>query len=181
MSEVGTREQELRDFIVEPVRNDEYRVDLANYFQLIASLDAVGDTDTALDAFLEKQERENYGEWYLATYGVMQALVIQQDAVSRIAITLNLPYTPDAKLTEIRRLRNDAVGHPTARGAEPGSSFTAIARISLSQDGFYMLRTRRSPFENQTEQIDLPDLIRSQQSLLAASLSQILIQLRERG
>jgi hypothetical protein len=69
-------------------------------------------------------------------YGVLQALYLQQDAAVTLARCLDLSFEIPAELKAIREVRNNAIGHPTAR--RDGSS-AMISRITLTTDGFQML------------------------------------------
>ena len=182
MSGVGEREQNLRDFLTQYDRQTQYLLDRPNWYRIVACLDAIGDTDTALNAFLDKHQREGAGEWYLAIYGVLQVLFVQQDAIDHLARALNLtPCEPNSTLNDLRKLRSDAIGHPTARGNRDNpTSFTAISRVSLSREGFDMLKTMCSTDEHEVQHVELPDRIRSQQAFVEACLSTMLMQLQER-
>jgi hypothetical protein len=53
--------------------------------RLTSSLDVIGDTELAFDAYLEHlHDPATPGELYILLYGVMQALFIQQDAVENM-------------------------------------------------------------------------------------------------
>jgi hypothetical protein len=53
--------------------------------RLTSSLDVIGDTEMAFDAYLERlHDPATCGELYILLYGVMQALFIQQDAVENM-------------------------------------------------------------------------------------------------
>jgi hypothetical protein len=173
-------ESSLRDFLTEPPRQDRFLHDKPTWYQIVACLDVIGDTELALDAFLGAATRPSRGEWYLAIYGALQALVLQQDAVSHLGEALQIGYSPDSTLREIRELRNDAVGHATRRGAAPGRSFSALSRMTLSRDTFTILTTTRDPFENHFHKVELPPLIRNQKTIIAAALAAFLKELQHR-
>jgi hypothetical protein len=180
MSNYHSLESSLRDFLTEPPRQDQFlQRDKPTWYQIAACLDVIGDTELALDAFLDASERPS-GEWYLAIYGALQALVLQQDAVSHLAEALQIVYSPDSALRDIRELRNDAVGHPTRRGGHPGRSFSALSRITLSRAVFTILTTTRDPFENRFREVELPPLIRNQKAIIATALAAFLEELQHR-
>src|SRR5918999_92257 len=84
--------------------------------RLTSSLDVLGDTELAFDAYLEHlHEPATTGELYILLYGVLQALFIQQDAVENMMESLGLRYALHPILEAIREARNDSTGHPTKR------------------------------------------------------------------
>lgn len=117
---------------------------------LCASMDALEDTHHAILSFkataskLEPklQDRE-LGERYLRTYGVMQALTIQQDAVVNIHAALDMPK-PDMKpLDHIRDFRIAAAGHPTLQESRPKKGQPQrshfISQMTLGDGGMELL------------------------------------------
>jgi len=137
MPEIDLLEKQLRELINAPRRHTELRANYSQFSQLCSSLDVVGDTETALGDYLAPHPAEpSLGELYLLTYGVLQVLVVQQDAVEHIADSLSISYTRAEGLKEIREVRNDATGHPTRRGHSPGTAFNHISQTTLSRKGF---------------------------------------------
>lgn len=70
---------------------------------------------------------------------MLQALILQQDAVSHIADSLDLEYAEDEQLHDIRETRNNAAGHPSRRGRKPGHAFNHVVRWSLSAHNFELM------------------------------------------
>jgi hypothetical protein len=135
----------------------------------------IGDTEWALDAYLATPAvKPSAGDCYLRTYGVLQALVLQQDAVQHLGEALGVQAELPGELKGIREVRNNAVGHPTRRGGAPGKAFNRIARISLSSFGFEMmtLRPGRAP---EISPINVPDLIASQRKTIEGLLQQLIL------
>ncbi|MCX4239094.1 hypothetical protein [Paraliomyxa miuraensis] len=89
------------------------------WFQIVACLDALEDSELAIAAYFDADETDK-GALYLATYGVFQAFIIQQDAAQVLAQCLGLKKVNRKKyreLGEIRFLRNRIAGHPTRTNA----------------------------------------------------------------
>lgn len=172
MSQIDDLEQSLRDLINAPKRHTELRCDEHRFSQLCSALDVVGDTEAALAAYLNADPaKSSVGERYLRTYGLLQVLVVQQEAVQHIAESLSLDYSRPQDLQEIREIRNDAVGHPSRRGPAPGRAFNHISRQKLSHKGFDLLTFQPgSPTAHSS--IDLPSLIERQRPLVAAALQE---------
>ena len=178
MSQVADLETEIRDLLTNEPGHSAALTNRANWYKIVACLDTIGDTEEALDAFLRIQNRAGFGEWYLAIYGVMQALVLEQEAVKHLAEALGFAYNPDEALRDIREIRNDSIGHPTRRGSSPGKSFSAIARGSMSCTGFSILTTDGGTAMNTYRQVNVPDLISQQRAILSQSLAVFLSELK---
>ncbi len=172
MSQTNDLAQNLRELINAPRRHTELRRNEHHFNQLCSALDVVGDTEAALDAYLNSDSGEpSIGERYLRTYGLLQALIVQQDAVQHVAESLSVGYVLPEDLREIREIRNDAIGHPSRRGPAPGRAFNHISQATLSDKGFELLTFRPcSPPE--IRRIDLPSLIERQRQLVATALQQ---------
>ena len=113
-------------------------------------MDALGDTQLALRAFLDKpMEGARSDGWsYVIVYGVLQVLYVQQDAARTLATCLGLPFKLPPELAAIRDARNASIGHPTNYHRASG---TAISRISLTPESFQMLvfkSGQRAEFRN---------------------------------
>jgi hypothetical protein len=87
---------------------------------------------------------------YLAVFGAMQALVVQQDAMHYLATVLGHPHTTASSklwpwlkaqppLDSIRELRNASVGHPVNVDKGPATGAFFIVQHSLSVRGFQLL------------------------------------------
>jgi len=143
--------------------------------QLTASMDAVEDSQEAIDAFflesqqLEPEDSSQVGQKYLRLYGLLQAMFLQQDAVASMLEAVGLGYDPmsDSErvlLKGVRTIRNQSVGHPTkyVRGKRTQHAF--IVRASISPTDFeYVLWDPSDP----TPEFVAVDLgaLRSQQAL----------------
>src|SRR5205823_10451654 len=92
-------------------------------------------TDHAISAYLSYPNEDDLGKLYLHAYGLLQALFVQQDALAHAAEAIGLEYQLPDELKPIRKIRNDAVGHPTKRGNKHPESF-GIIQISLCHESF---------------------------------------------
>lgn len=126
---------ELRDL----VNSDRVRGELApRWNQICSCMDAIGDAEWALAAHarLANQETGDEGMFYLAHFGFLQALFLQQDAVVQLCSALgmvDLGDTVKLDLREVRETRND-IAHMTDR--ERGRRFVGIVRISMTSREF---------------------------------------------
>lgn len=155
-------------------------MDSTRWNQLCSSMDVIGDTELAINAYLESIDKPaNTGELYILLYGILQVLFVQQDAVRHLAEALDLESEPNKNLTAIREIRNDSTGHPTKReqgkgkGKEKEKWFNFITRISMSRDGFTLMSTY--PNRNSTfKQVDVNQLIREQRNELRKILNDVI-------
>ena len=151
--------------------------------QFFAALDTIEDTCLAIKNF----EKDTNGLFkknpYLATYGILQALFIQQDAVNYLKISLfgsskkidwgNKKYF---ELAKIRQVRNETIGHPVKTAQKGGKSKYAndeitsctIDRSSLTKDGFQYMLWMHTKTENKT--IKFTEIIELQDKYLSVEL-----------
>ena len=97
------RIKEIRDLINRPRKQNMLLQDSTLWLMLCSCMDTIQDTETALESFLTKDnDSSDTGSKYLLVYGALQALFIQQEAVKNLHASLNIPYTKDSSLKEIR-------------------------------------------------------------------------------
>jgi hypothetical protein len=175
-SRVREAERRLRDVVNAPPVQDRLLGDSHRWRQLCSSMDAIGDTDLAVEAYLSSPagDRE-YGKLYLQAYGLLQVLFVQQDAVKHAAEAIGLPYSPPASLAAIRDVRNNAIGHPTKRGGSRSESF-GIVRVSLSREGFTLYSFDLGRPDN-FQPVRLLELIETQREAVVDALEQMIAHL----
>jgi hypothetical protein len=116
-----------------------------------SALNYIEDAQDAIVAYrlqvetqLDYSSAQTPGEVLLNTYGLLQAFVLQQDAVRIIWKSLGGParrwWADFPDLLEIRRVRNAAAGHPCDFNDRPGrgKSYQLIHRQRLSMRNFDM-------------------------------------------
>jgi len=114
--------QRIRNFIDEPRRQYVLSKNRALWSQCWSCLDVIEDSELAVVAYSAGEFGTSVGARYLAVYGLLQALFLQQDAVINLCESLGLPETIDnhLRLKEIREIRSDSIGHPTKRSRKKG-------------------------------------------------------------
>jgi hypothetical protein len=174
-SPVDQRLGDLRDFISAPERRASFMNDQQRWLKLCSAMDLLGDTQWAIEAFLDVHPDvvadETTGDHYLAAYGVLQAMFLQQDSLRHIHETLGVPFALDATLGHIRSIRNDSAGHPSDR---KGGRFNFIVRHYLSRQGFQVRSLGTAEQDYREYWVDLPQLAVAQQASVAASLALLL-------
>ena len=114
--------------------------ELDNWSQICSSLDTLGDTGLALKSYFKSDFPTEAGLSYIYTYGLLQALFIQQDAMNHLSEAFEVPYELSDELKSIRAVRNASIGHPTKNRVKKTTYFNHISRISMSKGGFTLAR-----------------------------------------
>jgi len=180
---MGEQIQIIRDLINTSIMRSLFSKNLALWNQLCSCLDVIGDSKLAIDAYLNRGFGESVGGHYLAVYGLLQALYIQQDAIRYLCESLGMPNPLDnnPRLVEIRNIRNDTIGHPTKRNRKEGqpTSCHFISQPTLKPDGFQLM----SLFSNRTSKfadISILDLITDQKTCLSEILTSVIDELKHK-
>lgn len=166
----------IRDIVNTPRRQYAIMQNLRGWFQVAAVLDTLEDADLALEAFgICRPEHD--GERYLALYGALQAMFLQQDAVLHLGEAVGVSVAPIAGLEEIRSIRNDVVGHPTKRG--PKHSFTThtVVRWSLSMERMTVFSSNAAGTALVERNIDLARMNETQRNGIGEQLNSIVNEL----
>jgi hypothetical protein len=177
MSSISQLEDCIRELINRPQRQYALLKAPASWNMLCSCLDVIGDTELAFAAFVNKADLLRDGEKYLLVYGALQALFIQQDAVENLAEALGVTYEANPQLKQIREVRNDSIGHPTKR--YDGKAFNFIGRYSLTHHGFRLMKTFSEDREPVFFDVNIPDLIKTQQMALTKALTEMIAKLKE--
>jgi len=160
--------------------------------QFCAALDTIEDTCLAIENFQKDPSDLFIKNPYLATYGLLQALFIQQDAVNFLKISLfgesKKIIWKDSKYSElakIRQIRNETVGHPVKKenGGKKSKyendeiTSCTIDRSSLGGDGFrYILRMHSKA---ETKSIEFSKVVSQQDKYLGEELEAIVQEIQK--
>src|SRR5450432_1657690 len=134
MSKVFDAGDEVRDLVNDPRRKRRLMSDQGLWAQVCVCMDVISDTEQAIRGYLA-QTTNDHDILYLTTYGVLQAFVIQQDAVAHLSLALGHPidgwcvkkgehkmdWKKQPVLKEIRLARVRAAGHPTKTHSSSGT------------------------------------------------------------
>ena len=174
---------ELTDSIRQYINNPRIQYALLKklglWLQLCSSLDVIGDAELAIDAYASGEGGQSDGDRYLSLYGLLQAIVLQQDAVQDIceALDIKVDLSDYPKRTQIREIRHAAAGHPTKRRGQPRSHF--IARATMSLGGFELL-TAYDDGRSKMEPVSVSELIKDQREYVTKILSTVVEDLERR-
>jgi hypothetical protein len=182
---IGKQEGRIRDLINEPRTQYPLIKKKGLWQQLCSSLDVIGDTELAIAAYTSQKMGSDKGSVYLAVYGLLQSLVLQQDAVFHLCESLDIKGIrgKHPRLEEIREIRNDSIGHPTKRdrtrkGKNASNSYHGISRISLSYEGFQLF-TSDETGDFKFNRISIPDLLAAQNRDISLILTSIIEMLEQ--
>lgn len=170
----------IRGFINNPRIQFKLIMKIDSWNMLCSSLDTIGDTELAIDAYIEKKDTDDDGGKYLTAYGILQVLFVQQESVKYLHKSLGIEYFDDPTLKNIREIRNDSVGHPirTDYSKRP-VAFNFITRISLTKRGFVLMKTFPDERDPEFITVDMIDLVKKQQRVHNSMLSAVSKHLRE--
>ncbi len=135
---------DLEDVVRNHINTHRYQVDLledsSNWNQICSSLDVIGDTIYAIGSYEASEFPEDSGLQYIYTYGLLQSLFLQQDALRHLSEAFDIKLNPSPTLMEIRSIRNASIGHPTKQNQKGERFYNYISRMSLSKHGFDLLQ-----------------------------------------
>lgn len=180
-------EIKIRDYLTSDTRvRRRYTRNRRGWNIVVAALDALGDSELALAAYLNGRPSSD-GEGYLRLYGVLQAVIVEQDAIGHLTDELAKKGTASSvldrrKFQAVRRLRVRVAGHPVLTkdrrkpAVEPDSSHQ-IARYAVRAGGVVLL-TSFAGDSTIDHDIDLSGLILDQRRTLADAIEGLLAQFR---
>ncbi len=175
---------EIREYVNAPRKHYGLFQNKPMFFQLSSSMDVIEDTESAINAFTNKDfGNSNKNELYLGIYGLLQAIYLQQDAVINLcdALSIKEDLKNYPKLIEIRGIRNDSVGHPTKRDVDRKKkihSYNFITQMSMSKGGFELL-SQFSNGEHKHKFIQINELITNQHSFISDILIKVVEKLQQ--
>jgi hypothetical protein len=173
----------IRERINEPKLNDLLASNERAWLQLCSCLDALEDSDLAISAYLAGRPTGSPGAKYLAVYGVLQALFVQQDAAINLCESLGIQETINnhPTLRQIREIRNDSIGHPTKRDRKKGqiASYNFISRPTLDSEGFDLLSDDGDQFTSR--RVVIRQLVEDQRNCICGILKSAIACLKARN
>jgi hypothetical protein len=174
---ISRLEQKIRDFINSGRRQYVLLENSSDWNKLCSSLDLIGDTELAIQAYPELCMSKGYGASYLIIYGILQTLLLQQDAAKHIANALNIKIKLPKELNDIRIVRNSAAGHPGLQKENGQSKSCFISRTSLTPIGFELMTTYSKDRDYKMTHVSIPELLKTQKSYLGGILLKVVEEL----
>ena len=133
--------------------------------RLCAAMDVLDDTCLALEDYEAHGFGSEDGEKYLRVYGMLQSIYLQQESIShlyRIFTDEALNVAPSSAWSQIRSVRNLAVGHPVE--ASWGRMHCFISRATINDDGFTIIIWDKEEQKDEIREIALRSLYESYKS-----------------
>ncbi len=158
---ISSEEESVREYINTTRYQTDLLQDLDVWNQICSSLDTIGDTVYSLDDYLSAEYPESAGLKYIFTYGILQSLFIQQDAIRNLTEAFEISFDLNEKLRKIRAIRNASIGHPTKNNVKGTTYYNYISRITLSKYGFTLMRSS-SGDRNEFIEVDLLSILTDQ-------------------
>ena len=178
ISEIGR----LEDAVRKHINTHRYQVDLlkdsSNWNQICSSLDVIGDTIYAISSYEAAEYPEDHGLQYIYTYGLLQALFLQQDAIRYLSEAFDIKLSLSDELLEIRGIRNASIGHPTKQNQKGTRFYNHISRISMSKSGFDLLRFSE-PKKHDMVHVNIESMVKEQLAEIATGYRKIADKLAE--
>jgi hypothetical protein len=171
-------ENDVRDFINTGRHQVELLASRSTWNQICSSLDVIGDTALSIQDYVTSPYPSSDGLKYIYTYGILQSLFLQQDAVRHFSEAFNLPHSPSEKLAKIRDIRNSAIGHPTKQGSSENRHYNYISRITMAKTGFTLMRASIDD-DAKFIDVDLVAIIGEQLTDINLALSSLSTKLQE--
>src|SRR3990167_1008111 len=140
MDRLAQAETNIRKFVNEHDLYEKYFKSFPNDWNLLTvAMDTLGDSTSALTHFERTGIGSDIQEKYLLFYGMFQAIVLQQDAISnlyRIFHRYDLMNSPKSAWQEIRKLR------------------IFVAQNSISITGFMMIVCEKKTAKTRIQHVD---------------------------
>ncbi|MCH2451069.1 MAG: hypothetical protein MK198_13105 [Gracilimonas sp.] len=182
LHELTYKVTELAGEVREHINTHRYQsvlLDKANVWnQICSSLDVIDDTKDAINSYIDIDYPKESGAKYLSTYGILQALFIQQDALKHLSESFEIEFEKDQKLKKIREIRNAAIGHPTKLTRDKKLYYFHISRPSLKKDGFDLIQYDGSK-SAKFIRVNILDLIQEQLEVIVDKYKFVVNELKE--
>ena len=134
-SDVNTELRAIRDMLSADIFIDNIQRHGLEWEMACASMDMIGDSQLAIDAFNRKPVSE--GQRYLEVYGLFQAFFLQQDAIVNLAAALKLSEIKvfeDPDFSVVRPLRNRYFGHPSKHDWAKPTTYHGLTRVTVTSE-----------------------------------------------
>ena len=130
------RTSKIRKLIHIPRKRDILLRDLDLWHILWNSVDDIEDIERVLEDFL-KADNSDKNTKRLLNGHVLNKLVAQQEAVEELHRVLNIPYTKDSLLEEIKQVCTNAMANLTEGGEEKASVSVNIPDLIATQKSIF--------------------------------------------
>ncbi len=177
MSDILAAITEFRDIVNKPRLQQVLMKDRSRWGKLCSAMDVIEDTCMAVRSYSSGEETQDKGILYLQTYGVLQALVVQQDATSDLCAAIGSSRAKGdfLGLANVRTARVSVAGHPTKRQRN-GEGPYQLVQMSLGRNSFELVSL--SSGSPEFKHVSVRDLIREQEEVLGRILRGVIEDLK---
>lgn len=148
--------RKIRTHISRTESQAKYLPERKKWMRLTSALDVLEDTSWAVEYYIASDFPKEIQGKYLYTYGLLQALFVQLDAIKSIHDALfdgNLTFSSEYPAAyQVREMRDDVTGHPTIR---KNHQFIHLAQHSLEKNSFYYVKFDSEKQENEFDIVDV--------------------------
>jgi len=147
------------------------------WYQLWVCLDTINCSEIALLEFKDLKKEDFVKAPNLLTYGLLQTLYVQQDALSNLSESIfdkkiNFWSGKYPSLSYVRNIRIITIGHPTKKNRnESATKYCVIDQGSLTKEGFSFWVWSKTEFKQQ--HIKFSELIKKQKEALLRELKKL--------
>ncbi|HUF54583.1 MAG TPA: hypothetical protein VMR52_12540 [Dehalococcoidia bacterium] len=184
MTNIEQLVSEFRDYVNDPPIQSQPRGDRGRWLRICSSMDAIEDAELAIAAYMKSEYPDASGDLYLALYGLLQSLIIQQDAAKELlqSLGIDIHWEDFLRLKDIRAIRNRAL-HPTeyksGRKTMRSIKHIFLVRVALRKKSFELHETIPDA-STEFQVYDTMDIIQDQALEIEKALRQGLQELRTR-
>ena len=142
---------------------------------ITASIDVLEDSSWAIEYYVENDYPSDMKGKYLYTYGLLQALFVQQDAVENIYEVFfdeKIKWKEEyPKAYVVREMRNDVTGHPLNRD---NHFFIYLVQMYMKKDSISYLKDDVKTLENEMIKVNLMESIEDSAKCINHVLARVL-------
>jgi hypothetical protein len=177
-------QSEIRDIINISRNRKKIYENRSNFLQIISCLDTIQDTEYGIHSYLDsypEKLKKNKGFLYLTTYGILQLIFVQQDAIKNLSEAFGVEFELPVELKIIRDIRNRSTGHPTKKTEHRKKeiySFNQILNYSLNYSGFKFWTFYSDVKEREETEFNCIDKIEENRKFCSQLLNNILTKLK---
>lgn len=142
---------------------------------ITASIDVLEDSSWAVEYYVENDYPSDMKGKYLFTYGLLQALFVQQDAadnIYRVFFDKKIKWDKEYPIAYgVREMRNDVTGHPLNRD---NHFFVYLVQMDMTKESISYLKDDVDSEKHQSVKVNLMDSIEDSAKCINHVLSRVL-------
>lgn len=165
----------IREHIQRQERMSQMIPNRKKWIGITASIDVLEDSSWAIEYYVENDYPSDMKGKYLYTYGLLQALFVQQDAadnIYRVFFDKKIKWKEEyPKAYIVREIRNDVTGHPLNRD---NHFFVYLVQMHMEKESISYLKEDVDLKRHQSVDVNLMDSIEDSAKCINHVLSRVL-------